>query len=454
MNSGTREEIVEVFNALDADLDRLCDLSFNVFTTPERLRALEHLERVARRLRAPQHALINQLDAQACEEELGGTLRVALADRLRITKAEAGRRIAEAADLGERRALTGEPLAPQLAATAATQRKGLVGDGHVQVIRSFFAHLPAEVDLFTREAAEADLAGKAGEYRPDELAKYAQRIMDWLNPDGEFSDQERARKRGIMVGKQEFDGMSRLSGLLTPELRAAIEAMLAKLAAPGACNPEDETPMVDAIPDEEAVRRDSRSEAQRNHDGLLAGLRGLFASGELGQHNGLPVSIVVTTTLEDLEAAAGKGLTGGGTLVPMSDVIRWAGHAHHYLALFDNGKPLALYHTKRVASPAQRIMLYAKDRGCTKPGCDAPAYHSQVHHVQGWTVTHRSDIDDLTLACGPDNRLIEKGGFTTRKNANGDTEWIPPPHLDRGQPRTNTFHHPEKLLAPDDDEPV
>ena len=132
--------------------------------------------------------MINQLGAQAGEEELGGTLRCALADRLRITKAEAGRRIAEAEDLGERRALTGEPLAPQLTATAAAQRDGLIGDGHVKVIRSFFAHLPAEVDLGTREAAEADLARKAGEYRPDELAKYAGRIMDWLHPDGEFSD--------------------------------------------------------------------------------------------------------------------------------------------------------------------------------------------------------------------------------------------------------------------------
>ncbi|ETB54525.1 HNH endonuclease, partial [Mycobacterium avium subsp. paratuberculosis 10-8425] len=35
---------------------------------------------------------------------------------------------------------------------------------------------------------------------------------------------------------------------------------------------------------------------------------------------------------------------------------------------------------------------------------------------------------------------------TTHKNAKGETEWIPPPHLDRNQPRTNTFHHPEKLL--------
>jgi Domain of unknown function (DUF222)/HNH endonuclease len=451
MRSSSREEIVEVFDALDAGAERLCELSFDVLTTPERLRALERLERVARRLRAPGHTLINQLDAQASDEELGGTLCSALADRLRITKAESGRRIAEAEDLGERRALTGEPLAPQLSATAAAQRDGLIGDGHVKVIRSFVDHLPAEVDLPTREAAEAELARKAGGYRPDELAKYAQRIMDWLNPDGEFSDEERARKRGITIGKQEYDGMSRISGYLTPEARATFEPVLAKLGAPGACNPDDETPVIDETPDEDAVRRDTRSQAQRNHDGLLAGLRGLIASQDLGQHNGLPVSIVVTTTLKDLEAAAGKALTGGGTLLPMSDVIRMASHAHHYLALFDHGKALALYHAKRLASPAQRIMLYAKDRGCTKPGCDAPAYHSQVHHIRGWAATGRTDINDLTLACGIDNRLVEKG-WTTRTNARGDTEWLAPAHLDYGQPRVNTFHHPEKLLVPDDDE--
>ncbi len=161
MSPSSREEIVEVFDALRADLDRLCELSFDVFTTPERLRALERLECETRRLRFSQHTLINQLGAQASKEELGGTLRSALADRLRITKTEAGRRVDEAEDLGERRSLTGEPLAPQLSATAAGQREGLIGDGHVKVIRSFFAHLPAEVDLFTRQAAEADLAGKA-----------------------------------------------------------------------------------------------------------------------------------------------------------------------------------------------------------------------------------------------------------------------------------------------------
>jgi hypothetical protein len=177
-----------------------------------------------------------------------------------------------------------------------------------------------------------------------------------------------------------------------------------------------------------------------------------LASGELGQHNGLPASIIVTTTLAELEAAAGRGLTGGGSILPISDVIRLARHARHYLAIFDKGKALALYHTKRLASPAQRIVLYAKDRGCSAPGCTVPGYYSEVHHVTDYAKCRTTDVNDLTFACGTQHRILQPGGWSTRKNANGDTEWIPPPHLDRGQPRTNIFHHPEKLLRDGDDE--
>jgi hypothetical protein len=136
----------------------------------------------------------------------------------------------------------------------------------------------------------------------------------------------------------------------------------------------------------------------------------------------------------------------------MSDVIRLASHAHHYLAIFDNGTALALYHTKRLASPAQRIVLYAKDRGCTFPGCTVPANLCQAHHNDPYATNPVTDINDLTLTCHPNHKLADQG-WTTRKNARGDTEWIPPPHLDHGQPRTNTYHHPEKLLQDDDDVP-
>jgi len=79
-----------------------------------------------------------------------------------------------------------------------------------------------------------------------------------------------------------------------------------------------------------------------------------------------------------------------------------------------------------------------------------PGYWCEVHHVEDWASTYRTDVDTLTLACGSDHALVEPGGWTTRKRANGDTEWIPPPHLDYGQPRTNAFHHPENVLAEDD----
>ncbi len=90
-----------------------------------------------------------------------------------------------------------------------------------------------------------------------------------------------------------------------------------------------------------------------------------LASGELGQHNGLPVTIVVTTTLQDLESAAGHAVTGGGTRLPMRDVIRLASHAHHYLCIYDKhtSEPLYLGRTKRLASKAQRIVLYGLERG-------------------------------------------------------------------------------------------
>ncbi|MGZ4530462.1 MAG: HNH endonuclease signature motif containing protein [Mycobacterium sp.] len=449
-----REALSAAFDVIDAAVDDLVGYDCDALATREQLALLVRCEKVRRRLPAIEHPLINNLARQATPEELGGKLSHAIAEATLISRAEASRRVKEATDLGPRRALTGEPMAPILPATAAAQRAGKLGAAHVAVIRRFFHQLPGWVDAATGEAVEADLAAQGAHFRPEQLAELADHIADCLNPDGTYTDDDRARRRGLTLGKQGPDGMSELRGTISPELRATLEAVLAKLAAPGMCNPLDDTPCVDGAPTQEAIDRDARSASQRNHDGLLAASRALLASGNLGQHNGLPASIVLTTTLAELEAAAGKGLTGGGTILPMSDVIRLARHAHHYLAVFDKGKALALYHAKRLASHGQRIVLYGKDRGCSAPGCTVPGYYFEVHHVTDYAKCRRTEVDDLTFACGPHHRMLKPGGWTTRKNAKGDTEWMPPPHLDRGQPRTNTFHHPEKLLRDgDDDEP-
>ena len=144
--------------------------------------------------------------------------------------------------------------------------------------------------------------------------------------------------------------------------------------------------------------------------------------------------------------------------MPIAEVIRLGAHANHFLAVFDGatGSALDLFRAKRVASPAQRIMLIGRDGGCTKPCCTVGAYGSQVHHVvTDWVDGGNTNVDELGLACGPDNRMVDDdGGWTTSINARGEVEWTPPPHLDTGQARVNYYHRPERLLHPPDNEPT
>ncbi|HZQ33383.1 MAG TPA: DUF222 domain-containing protein, partial [Mycobacterium sp.] len=313
---------------------------------------------------------------------------------------------------------------------------------------------PDFIDEPTRALAERDLAEVASGYRPDQLQRYADHYALVLNPDGNFSDADRARRRGVSIGPQGANGMSRLTGWLDPELRAGIDEVLAKWAAPGMCNPADVDPTVAGDPSSEAINHDVRTTAQRNHDALTAMVRSVLTSGELGSHQGVPVTITATVELADLQAKAGVAHTGTGTVLPVTDLIRMAGQAYNYLLIFDKAKRVELYkgRTTRLATPAQRLVLTAVERGCTFPGCDVPAAWAQVHHVTEWAKGGPTDIDHVTLACGPHNRLVDEKGWKTRKREDGTTEWIPPPKWQRGQPRTNTYWHPEKMLPKEEDD--
>ena len=219
---------------------------------------------------------------------------------------------------------------------------------------------------------------------PKELRETAELRLFLLDQDGpEPDDAERARKRHFTTTAQGRDAMTAASANFTPQAWAVWEVLFAKYAAPGMCNPADEQPCTSGTPSQAQIDNDDRTLAQRQHDAMLAVGRIALMSGELGHLNGLPVAVIIRTTLQDLESRAGIGVTGGGTKIPIADVIAMAAHANHHLAVFDGatGQALALYRTKRVASPAQRIMLIARDGGCTKPCCTVGAYGCQAHHA-------------------------------------------------------------------------
>ena len=449
---------LRVLGALDAAVDALACLDVAGLSHGQLLTVLERTENVVRRLPVSGHRVINRLKSEANPITLGATtITNLLAERLRISRTEASWRIDCAKDLGPRTTLIGEPLDPILPRTARAQARGDIGAEHIAVIRGFFSHLPDAVARADRDRAEATLARVAATLTPEELKQAAKHLLAFLHPDGDFTDADRARKRGVTVGPQGPDGMSAISGYLDPKARAIWDAVMAVWDGPGKCNPDDDTPTVDGDPDQATIDKDHRTPAQRRHDALAAMGQALLASGHLGTHHGLPTTIVITTSLTDLEAGTGHATTASGVLLPMADVIQMAAHAHPYLAVFDQSTdiPLNLFRAKRTATPGQWLMLAAKHRGCTFPGCTITADRAQAHHATlDWGKGGQTNINDLTLACGPHNRIINTDGWETRQLPDGRTQWIRPPHLPTSRrPTTNDYHHPERMLTDPDEDP-
>jgi len=426
-------------DTLIAGVDAIAGLDASGLGIAEQLRLLDGLEIARRRLAAVSHTVA----LAAAKADAPTVMAKAIADAIRVTPAEVRRRLRDAQQLAPRTTLIGEALPAVLPATALAWHAGDLDGEHVRVIQKFLRDLPADIAPEVVADSEAFLAFHAAQLRPDQLEKLAVQLAMRVNPDGNFSDEDRARQRGFTWSPtQHPDGMSTGKLVATPEQRAMIDALLAKFAAPGMCNPADQSPVTDeATP--EAAERDTRSHAQRQHDALAAIFRATLGDPKLGQHNGLPVTVIATATVQDLQAHTGHAVTASGTYLPIRDLIRMAAPAYHYLTIFDGvtGRALWLGRTKRIASADQRIVLYAKDRGCTHPGCDMPGYLCEVHHVDDWAQGGPTDIDNLTFACAPHHKLLDKGWRTT-KLTNGRTQWIPPPQLELPS-ATNDFHHPE-----------
>jgi len=507
---GGREAVQHGLSDRAASVKALLDADFTVFDTPELLGLLSEREQYARADAAVDHRILAALMDRATPREIGGkSWNDVLVTRDRISATEAGRRIAAARDLGPRHAVSGEVLEPVLAGCAHALAGGSINTGHIRVIRAALKQAAAYLDAGERAQMEATLVAVAEVNTPETLAELAEQMVYVLNQNGEGPDLAR-HKVGLTIGKPDVDGMSKVSGRVDSEFAAYLRTILDVWARPGINNPDDAAPQHNpqpnlleeeepagapepeaehgAEPEPEPVEErpfprdfgeladlaevpdppitrdlqppagDHRTQAQRNHDAIKAVLRDTLMSKRLGQHNGLPVTLVVSTTLAELEAGAGIAVTGSGTRMPMRDLLRLAEHAHHYLIVYRHhtAEPLYLGRTKRLASRAQRLVLYNRDRGCTRPGCTKGACHCQAHHANpSWKDGGLTDAPDLGLGCGPDNLLAELGWTTHIDPTTGRIHWHPPPLMDTGNDTLNHHFHPEELLSEpkDDDDP-
>ena len=147
---------------------------------------------------------------------------------------------------------------------------GTVGTGHITTVLDVLDQIPASVPFDKKTAAERQMVDIATEFAPAEIAMAGQRLLGHLDPDGSLtSDADRARRRGVWIGKPRTDGTSHLSGTLTPELAARLSMMMAVFGQPGLNNPDDpdapngayENADADHVAD--AACRDYRTPTQR-----------------------------------------------------------------------------------------------------------------------------------------------------------------------------------------------
>ena len=85
----------------------------------------------------------------------------------------------------------------------------------------------------------------------------------------------------------------------------------------------------------------------------------------------------------------------------------------------DHGKPLDVGRKQRTVSTPLRRALYARDRGCTFPGCHRNRY-LDGHHLEHWVNGGETSPDNMTLLCTHHHRLLHQGAFSIAKEA-GDT---------------------------------
>ena len=180
-----------------------------------------------------------------------------------------------------------------------------------------------------REAAKNDA---------DIVSAAARRIDEIFNPDGDFDEEDRARRRGLTLG-----GQAPTAASPRPAMSAARRSVPCKREVPRA-------------------------------QGVKLGLKAGIASGGLGAHRGHAVTVIVRTTLAELDQAAhavthpevpmpGPARTGGDSALPMREAIRMAADSIHYLAVFHEhtGRPIDLGRQARIATADQRIICYANE---------------------------------------------------------------------------------------------
>lgn len=220
-----REAVLATFDAYDSICEQLAALDFTRMAPAELFELQSRREHRARTTAAADHRILAALQGQATPKDIGArSWPEILCTRMRISKDEADRRLAEARDLGPRHGMDGEILEPVLPACASALGAGAINVDHVQEIRRALTKAARHTDPAGCAELERILATAAAGITPHTLREVATYALNALNQNGDGPDLAE-RRRGITFGRQDVDGMIRVSGHVDAELGAYLKTI-------------------------------------------------------------------------------------------------------------------------------------------------------------------------------------------------------------------------------------
>lgn len=417
---------------------------------------------------------------------------------LRISGAEARRRLALAEDLLPGRSLTGQRIEPRYGEVAAAFACGSIASRPTTTITMALDRVRP---LCSPEAAadmEHALTMTAAENDADFLARIARRWTEAIDQDGTEPSEEALRHlQGAFLRKAKH-GLQHLEIFATQDqyehlltvMNTATNPRTRTSQEPGPGDKQADTgggseltyaPADDSqgVSRDDAAPLDRRTRAQKLLDGLLGACKIALATGALPASGGQHPQIMATIDHRDLltplkdagqltfpgqseqPAHAGGSLphrqpalfgqsqpqTGTGSFtftgpVPAATLRKIACDADIIpVVLGGEGQVLDIGRASRIFPAHIRKAITARDKGCAFPSCTMPAPWCEAHHIEYWSRGGPTSVGNGVLLCSHHHHLIHKEEWHIQVQA-GVPWFIPPPHIDPRQlPRKNRYFH-------------
>lgn len=106
----------------------------------------------------------------------------------------------------------------------------------------------------------------------------------------------------------------------------------------------------------------------------------------------------------DLPVASVRRLSCDAGVVTMTDGI--------------DGEPLNVGRRQRTVPAALRRALWARDAGCSFPGCSHTRW-VDAHHIRHWADGGETSLGNTMLLCSAHHRLVHEGGYQIRRDDRG-----------------------------------